>query len=131
MLVLNLDYSDYVGRLAIGRIVNGTVAARQEVALARLDGSFGKARVTNLYVFEDLDRVEVAEAGPGEIVAVAGFEEVHIGETRHRGRPAGAVAARGGGRAHGEHGVRGQHLAVRRAGGQVRHLAPPQGPSRP
>ncbi len=81
MLVLNLDYSDYVGRLAIGRIVNGTVAARQDVALVRLDGSLGKARVTNLYVFENLDRVEVAQAGPGEIVALAGFEEVHIGDT--------------------------------------------------
>jgi GTP-binding protein len=81
MLVLNLDYSDYVGRLAIGRIVNGTVRARQEVALARLDGTLHKTRVTNLYVFENLDRVEVTEAGPGEIVSLAGLDEVHIGET--------------------------------------------------
>jgi len=81
MLVLNLDYSDYVGRLAIGRIVNGRVAARQEVALVRLDGGIKKARVTNLYVFEGLERVEVPDAGPGDIVALAGFEEVHIGDT--------------------------------------------------
>ncbi len=81
MLVLNLDYSDYVGRLAIGRIVNGRVAARQDVALVRLDGSMARAKVTRLYAFEGLERVEVAEAGPGDIVALAGFEEVHIGDT--------------------------------------------------
>jgi len=81
MLVLNLDYSDYVGRLAIGRIVNGTVTAKSDVVLARHDGSMHKARVTNLYVFEGLERTEVAEAKAGEIVALAGFDEVHIGET--------------------------------------------------
>jgi len=81
MLVLNLDYSEYIGRLAIGRIVNGTVRARTDVALARADGTFSRARVTNLYVFENLGRTEVAEAGPGEIVSLAGFDEVHIGDT--------------------------------------------------
>jgi GTP-binding protein len=81
MLVLNLDYSEYVGRLAIGRVVNGRVRARQSVALARLDGSIDTATVTRLYVFENLDRVEVDEAAAGEIVALAGFEHVHIGET--------------------------------------------------
>jgi GTP-binding protein len=81
MLVLNLDYSDYVGRLAIGRIVHGTVRPRQDVALCRADGGTRISRVTNLYVFEGLERVEVSEAGPGDIVALAGFEEVNIGET--------------------------------------------------
>jgi GTP-binding protein len=81
MLVLNLDYSDYIGRLAIGRIVNGTLRSRTDVALVGIDGSSHQARVTNLYVFENLGRAEVAEAGPGEIVALAGFEEVHIGDT--------------------------------------------------
>jgi GTP-binding protein len=81
MLVLNLDYSDFVGRLAIGRVVNGTVRARTDVGLARLDGTIVKARVTNLYAFEGLRRVEVDEAGPGDIVALAGFEVVNIGET--------------------------------------------------
>jgi GTP-binding protein len=81
MLILNLDYSDYVGRLAIGRIVNGTVTAKSDVVLARHDGSMHKARVTNLYVFEGLERTEVPEAKAGEIVALAGFDEVHIGET--------------------------------------------------
>jgi GTP-binding protein len=81
MLVLNLDYSDYVGRLAIGRVVNGAVRPRQDVALCRADGETRVSRVTNLYVFEGLERVEVQEAGPGDIVALAGFEEVNIGET--------------------------------------------------
>jgi GTP-binding protein len=81
MLVLNLDYSEYVGRLAIGRIFNGNLRARQDVMLCSHDGTMTKARVTNLYVFEGLERVEVQEAGPGDIVALAGFDEVHIGET--------------------------------------------------
>ncbi len=81
MLVLNLDYSDYVGRLAIGRIVNGRVRARQDVVLVRLDGQAVRTRVTNLYAFEGLERAEVDEAGPGDIVALAGFAEVNIGET--------------------------------------------------
>ncbi len=81
MLVLNLDYSDYVGRLAIGRIMNGTVQPRQDVGLARHDGTIVRTRVSILYAFDGLDRVEVPEAGPGDIVALAGFDEVNIGET--------------------------------------------------
>ena len=81
MLVLNLDYSDYVGRLAIGRIVNGVLKPRQPVAIARLDGTLDRTTVTRLYAFENLDRVEVEEAQAGEIVALAGFDAVHIGDT--------------------------------------------------
>ncbi len=81
MLVLNLDYSDFVGRLAIGRVVNGRMTPRQDVMLVRGDGSQVRSRITNLYAFEGLQRVEVQEAGPGDIVALAGFDEVHIGET--------------------------------------------------
>jgi GTP-binding protein len=81
MLILNLDYSDYVGRLAIGRIINGKLRPRQDVMLVRRDGTQVRSRVTNLYAFEGLERAEVQEAGPGDIVALAGFEEVHIGET--------------------------------------------------
>jgi GTP-binding protein len=81
MLVLNLDYSDYVGRLAIGRIVNGTLRAREDVARIDADGNALRTRVTHLYVFENLDRVEVDEARPGEIVCLAGFDAVHIGDT--------------------------------------------------
>ncbi len=81
MLILNLGYSDYVGRLAIGRVINGNLKPRQDVMLVRHDGTQVKSRVTNLYVYEGLERTEVQEAGPGEIVALAGFEVVHIGET--------------------------------------------------
>jgi GTP-binding protein len=81
MLVLNLDYSEFVGRLAVGRIVNGSVRARQDVVVCRTDGTMQKTRCTNLYAFEGLTRTEVTEAGPGDIVALAGFEEIHIGDT--------------------------------------------------
>jgi GTP-binding protein len=81
MLVLNLDYSDFVGRLAVGRIVNGRLRAKQDVALVREDGSIDRARISYLYTFEGLERVEVTQAGPGEIVQLAGFDEVNIGDT--------------------------------------------------
>jgi GTP-binding protein len=81
LLFTNLDYDDYVGRLAIGRIFNGRVRKAQEVALCRKDGSVLPAKVTLLYGYEGLRRVEIAEAGPGDIVAIAGLEEVGIGET--------------------------------------------------
>jgi GTP-binding protein len=81
ILVNNLDYSDFVGRLAIGRVVNGTVKAKNPVALCRLDGSVVNGKITNLYVFDGLDRREAAEAGPGDLVAIAGLDDVSIGET--------------------------------------------------
>jgi GTP-binding protein len=80
-LVTNLDASPYVGRLALCRITHGTVRRGQQVAWCRADGSIERARVTDLYVTEALDRVEAEEAGPGEIIAVAGIAEVTIGET--------------------------------------------------
>jgi GTP-binding protein len=81
VLVTNLDYSDFVGRLAIGRIMNGTLKAKSQVSLCRHDGSVVTGKITNLYVFEGLERKEAAEAGPGELVAVAGLTEISIGET--------------------------------------------------
>jgi len=80
-LVANLDASPYVGRLALCRVANGAVRRGQQVAWCRADGSIERAKVTELYVTEALDRVEADEAGPGEIVAVAGIPEVTIGET--------------------------------------------------
>jgi GTP-binding protein len=80
-LVTNLDASPYVGRLAICRIREGTIRRGQEVAWCRSDGRIERAKVTELYVTEALDRVEAAEAGPGELVAVAGIPDVTIGET--------------------------------------------------
>jgi GTP-binding protein len=80
-LVTNLDASPYVGRLALCRVTQGTVRRGQQVAWCRADGSIERARVTDLYVTEALERVEADEAGPGEIIAVAGIAEVTIGET--------------------------------------------------
>jgi GTP-binding protein len=80
-LVTNLDASPYVGRLAMCRVWNGTIRRGQQVAWCRADGSIEQAKVTELYVSEELDRVEAEEAGPGEIIAVAGIEQVTIGET--------------------------------------------------
>jgi GTP-binding protein TypA/BipA len=80
-LVTNLDASPYVGRLAVCRVRNGTIRKGQQIAWCRRDGSVERAKVTELYVTDALDRVEAEEAGPGEIVAVAGLPEVTIGET--------------------------------------------------
>jgi GTP-binding protein len=80
-LVTNLDASPYVGRMAICRIHSGTLKRGSIAAWCRLDGSIQRAKVTELYVSKALQRVDTEEAGPGEIVAVAGFPEVTIGET--------------------------------------------------
>jgi GTP-binding protein len=80
-LVTNLDASPYVGRLAICRVRNGTIRKNQQIAWCRADGSIERAQVAELYVTEALERVEAAEAGPGEIIAVAGIADVTIGET--------------------------------------------------
>jgi GTP-binding protein len=86
---ITLDYDDYVGRLAIGRVFNGGVKKGQEVVLCRLDGGLTPVKVTMLYGYDGLKRVEIGEANPGDIVAVAGIEEVNIGETlSDRERPA-------------------------------------------
>ena len=80
-LVCNLDASPYMGRLAICRIINGTMKKGQQVAWCRIDGTITKGKVTELAIAEALERVPVEEVGPGDIVAVAGFEEITIGET--------------------------------------------------
>ena len=79
--VTNLDASPYVGRLAICRVRNGSIRGGAPVAWCRANGSIERAAVTELYVTEALDRVPASEAGPGEIIAVAGLPEVTIGET--------------------------------------------------
>jgi GTP-binding protein len=80
-LVTNLDASPYVGRLALLRVQHGTIQKGDQVAWCRRDGTIERARVTELYVTEALDRVPAEEAGPGEIVALAGLPAVTIGET--------------------------------------------------
>jgi GTP-binding protein len=80
-LVTNLDASPYLGRLALCRVRNGTIKRQQTVAWCRADGSIERARITELYVTEALERVAVDEAGPGEIIAIAGLPGITIGET--------------------------------------------------
>jgi GTP-binding protein len=80
-LVTNLDASPYVGRLALLRVQHGTIRKGEQVAWCRANGTIENARVTELYVTEALERVPADEAGPGEIVALAGLPEVTIGET--------------------------------------------------
>ncbi|HET9731828.1 MAG TPA: translational GTPase TypA [Acidimicrobiales bacterium] len=80
-LVTNLDASPYLGRLALCRVRHGTIKRGQQVAWCRADGSVERVKVTELYVTEALDRVEADEAGPGEVIAVAGLPDVTIGET--------------------------------------------------
>jgi GTP-binding protein TypA/BipA len=79
--VTNLDASPYVGRLAVCRVRQGTIRSGQQLAWCRADGSVQRAAVSELYVTEGLERVTAQEAGPGEIIGVAGIEEVTIGET--------------------------------------------------
>ncbi len=81
LLVANLDYSDYLGRLAIGRVFSGTLRLGDEVAIAKLDRSFQKTRITKLYSFEGLKRVDETVGRTGDILAIAGVEGITIGET--------------------------------------------------
>ena len=81
LLVANLDYSDYLGRLAIGRVFNGTLRHGDEVAIVKLDGSMHKTRITKLYSFEGLKRVDETVGKTGDILAIAGVEGITIGET--------------------------------------------------
>jgi len=81
MLVANLDYSDYLGRLAIGRVFEGTLNFGDTVAICKLDGSQHSTRITKLYSFEGLKRVDETAGRPGDLLAIAGVEGITIGET--------------------------------------------------
>jgi len=81
LLVANLDYSDYLGRLAIGRVFNGTLRHGDEVAIAKLHGNLQKTKITKLYSFEGLRRVDETVGRPGDVLAIAGVEGITIGET--------------------------------------------------
>jgi GTP-binding protein len=81
MLVANLDSSDYLGRIAIGRIFNGRVHVGEQVAVCKLDGTIQQTKVTKLFAFEGLKRVDIDDAGAGDIVCLAGIDGITIGET--------------------------------------------------
>lgn len=81
VLVTNLDYSDYLGRLAVARVFNGTLKTGDEVNISKRDGSLQKTRITKLFSFSGLKRVDIEQTEIGDIVAVAGVEGITIGET--------------------------------------------------
>jgi GTP-binding protein len=81
LLVANLDSSDYVGRIAIGRIFNGRVKIGDPVAVCKLDAAIQETKVTKLYSFDGLKRIDIQEASAGDIVCLAGIEDITIGET--------------------------------------------------
>jgi GTP-binding protein len=81
MQVGNLDYSDYLGRMAIGRVFQGTLRHGDQVSICKLDGTIQKTKITKLFSFEGLRRVDEKEAGPGNLLAIAGVEGITIGET--------------------------------------------------
>ena len=81
ILVANLDYSDYVGRLAIGRIFNGAVTVGDQVVVVKVDGEVQKTKITQLYAFEGLKQSPIDRASAGEIIALAGIEGIEIGDT--------------------------------------------------
>ena len=77
----NLDSSPYLGRLAICRVRQGNIKRGQMVAWIKSDGTISKVKISELLMTEALDRVPAAEAGPGDIIAIAGIEEITLGET--------------------------------------------------
>jgi GTP-binding protein len=81
ILVANLDYSDYLGRLAIARVFNGTLHTGEDCAIAKLDGAIQKIKITKLFSFSGLKRVDIDKTECGDIVAIAGVEGINIGET--------------------------------------------------
>lgn len=81
MQISSLDYDDYVGRLGIGRVTRGTIKQGEQVAVSKRDGSTARTKISKLYVYEGLGKVEVQQAVAGEMVVIAGIEEISIGET--------------------------------------------------
>ena len=81
LLVTNLEASDYLGRIAIGRIFNGTISVGDQVAVLKLEGVHQDTKITKLFAFEGLKRVDIQSAGAGDIVCVAGIDDITIGET--------------------------------------------------
>jgi len=81
LLVANLDYNDYLGRMAIGRVFSGTLRQNDQVSISKIDGTVQKTKITKMFSFEGLKRVEEQEVRPGDIVAIAGVEGITIGDT--------------------------------------------------
>ena len=84
--VTNLDYSDFLGRIAIARVFQGTLERGTEVAISKLDGKIQPTKITKLFTFRGLERDEAETVSAGDIVAIAGVEGIQIGEKNHRSR---------------------------------------------
>ena len=129
VLFSNIDYDDYVGRIGIGRVERGSIQVGQTVTICGgAEDTRQNARITKLYQFEGLKRVEHDSAQLGDIIAVSGIAELNIGQTGLRHRLRGAFALCEDRRAHRVHEFHGEQLPLCRAGGQVRHLPEPAGP---
>ncbi len=129
MLVANLDYSDYLGRLAIGRVFEGTLKYGDEVGIVKLDGTLQKTRITKLYSFEGLKRVDETVGHPGELLAIAGVEGITIGETVTSAENPKPLAEHSDRRADHRHDVHHQYLAFRGPRRHVRDVAQPARPA--
>jgi GTP-binding protein len=81
MLVSNIDYDDYTGRIAVGKIQRGKITTGMSLAICREDGSTGRAKATKLYTFEGLNKAQTEEVGAGDVVAISGIADINIGET--------------------------------------------------
>jgi len=81
ILVTNIDYNDYVGRIAIGRVFSGTINTGEQVAVIDVKGNAIKTKITSMYTFQGLERIDAKEASAGDIVAIAGIEGINIGDT--------------------------------------------------
>ena len=121
MLVTTLDWSDYVGRIAIGRIQAGKITKGQSIALMQADDRITGGKVVQLHVFDKLGRVEVDEATAGDIAAVVGLDTVEIGDTIADREAAGGIAAADGRSADAANGVRRQYVALCRPRGKIPH----------
>ena len=130
LLVANIDYDDYIGRLIVGRIFNGTIRKDQQAALCRLGGEVVTAKITGLFGQAGLKRVPIAEAGPGDIVALSGFSDVHIGETVSSAETPLRAAADQGRRADDRRRLLRELLAALGARREICHFAAPAGPAR-
>jgi GTP-binding protein len=120
-LITTLDYSDYVGRIGIGRVFAGTLKVGQQVAVLKRDGSRVDSRIGKLLQFQGLKRVDVEEVRAGDLCAIVGLESVDIGDTIADFENPKALPPGQGRRADHDHALPHQRLALRWPGGQVRH----------
>ena len=131
LLVANLDSSDYLGRIAIGRIFNGSVKIGDDVAVSKLDGEVQRTRVTKLFAFDGLHRVEIGDAAAGDIVCLAGLSDITIGETITDPDDQSPISTDPCRRADGVDGLRRQHVTAGWPRRAVCHVAEPSRSSNP